>query len=128
MAAAPDAGVADSWGIASTNSTERHLEVGHARDGHLGPAVLSPGMGERAAVARDAQSKPLGEDEVRSGHDSGGGENRVGDGPRVGRKRGLDDDQPNLFDQPRQLEAAIDDIRRRHGDDAVRLGRALPEP
>ncbi len=34
---------------------------------------------------------------------------------------------PTLFDRPRHLEEAIDDIRRRHGDTAVRLGRALPE-
>ncbi len=36
-------------------------------------------------------------------------------------------DLPTLFDRPRHLEEAIDDIRRRHGDAAVRLGRALPE-
>ena len=33
-----------------------------------------------------------------------------------------DADLPMLFDRPRQLEAAIDDIRRRHGERAVRHG------
>jgi DNA polymerase IV len=40
-------------------------------------------------------------------------------------------DLPTLFDRedgrPRRLEEAIDDIRRRHGADAVRRGRALPK-
>jgi len=36
-------------------------------------------------------------------------------------------DLPTLFDRPRHLEEAIDDIRRRHGPTAVRLGRGLPE-
>jgi len=40
-------------------------------------------------------------------------------------------DLPTLFDREdgrkRHLEAAIDDIRRRHGDAAVQRGRALPE-
>jgi DNA polymerase IV len=40
-------------------------------------------------------------------------------------------DLPTLFDRedgrPRLLEEAIDDIRRRHGEDAVRRGRALPK-
>ena len=36
-------------------------------------------------------------------------------------------DLPTLFDRPRHLENAIDDIRRRHGDAAVQLGRGLPE-
>jgi DNA polymerase-4 len=40
-------------------------------------------------------------------------------------------DLPTLFDHdgrgPRQLEAAIDDVRRRHGAAALRLGRSLPE-
>ena len=40
-------------------------------------------------------------------------------------------DLPNLFDNDgrrRRLDGAIDDIRRRHGDAAVQLGRAIPEP
>jgi DNA polymerase-4 len=36
-------------------------------------------------------------------------------------------DLPTLFDRPRHLEEAIDDIRRRHGPAAVQRGRALPE-
>jgi DNA polymerase-4 len=40
-------------------------------------------------------------------------------------------DLPTLFDRedgrPRRLEAAIDDIRRRHGDAALRHGRGLPQ-
>jgi len=35
-------------------------------------------------------------------------------------------DLPTLFDGPRHLEEAIDDIRRRHGAAAVQRGRALP--
>jgi DNA polymerase-4 len=36
-------------------------------------------------------------------------------------------DLPTLFDRPRHLENAIDDIRRRHGAAAVQRGRGLPE-
>ncbi|HLY45882.1 MAG TPA: DNA polymerase IV, partial [Stellaceae bacterium] len=36
-------------------------------------------------------------------------------------------DLPTLFDQPRQLADAIDQIRRRHGATALRRGRALPQ-
>ena len=36
-------------------------------------------------------------------------------------------DLPTLFDQPRQLADAIDQVRRRHGDAALRRGRALRE-
>ncbi len=36
-------------------------------------------------------------------------------------------DLPTLFDRPRHLEKAIDDIRRRHGPAALRRGRALPD-
>jgi DNA polymerase-4 len=36
-------------------------------------------------------------------------------------------DLPTLFDRPRHLEEAIDDIRRRHGPAAVQLGRGSPE-
>ena len=36
-------------------------------------------------------------------------------------------DLPTLFDRPRQLAEALDDIRRRHGNAALRRGRALPE-
>jgi DNA polymerase-4 len=36
-------------------------------------------------------------------------------------------DLPTLFDRPRHLAEAIDDIRRRHGAAAVRRGRGLPE-
>ena len=36
-------------------------------------------------------------------------------------------DLPTLFDRPKHLEQAIDDIRRRHGTTAVQRGRGLPE-
>ncbi|MND01594.1 DNA polymerase IV [compost metagenome] len=39
-------------------------------------------------------------------------------------------DLPNLFAQdsrPGRIERTIDDVRRRHGDAALRLGRGLPD-
>ena len=36
-------------------------------------------------------------------------------------------DPPSLFGKGRQLEAAIDAVRERHGDTAVQFGRTLPE-
>ena len=36
-------------------------------------------------------------------------------------------DLPTLFDRPRHLEQALDDIRRRHGSAAVQRGRGLPQ-
>ena len=40
---------------------------------------------------------------------------------------GAEADLPTLFDRPRHLEQAIDDIRRRHGPAALQRGRAMPE-
>jgi len=40
---------------------------------------------------------------------------------------GAEADLPTLFDRPRHLEQAIDDIRRRHGPAALQRGRGLPE-
>jgi DNA polymerase IV len=40
---------------------------------------------------------------------------------------GVEADLPTLFDRPRHLEQAIDDIRRRHGPAALQRGRGLPE-
>jgi len=37
-------------------------------------------------------------------------------------------DPPNLFDEPRRLEQAIDQIRGRLGESSLQFGRSLPRP
>ena len=78
---------------------EDDLEIGLARVGRLGRAVLPPRVPERRAVADDAQPNAAAKTKSAESIGSGRSKDRVSDATWIGRERGLNDHDGNLLEQ-----------------------------